>query len=50
MHFMNGALLSENQAPLVIQSVAYGPPWLSGDSDHIPVTTTVIYLAMRAGR
>jgi uncharacterized protein (DUF849 family) len=38
MHFMDDSLLPENQEPLVIQAAPYGPQWLPGDSDDIPVT------------
>ncbi|SOE88411.1 Uncharacterized conserved protein, DUF849 family [Caballeronia arationis] len=37
MHFMDDSLLPENQDPLVIQAAPYGPQWLPGDSDDIPV-------------
>ena len=38
MHFMDDSLLPENQEKLVIQVAPYGPEWLPGDSDDIPVT------------
>ncbi len=38
MHFLDDSLLPENQQPLVIQVAPYGPQWLPGDSDDIPVT------------
>lgn len=38
MHFMDDSLLPENQDPLIIQAAPYGPQWLPGDSDDIPVT------------
>ena len=38
MHFLDDSLLPENQEPLVIQAAPYGPQWLPGDSDDIPVT------------
>ena len=38
MHFLDDSLLPENQQPLVIQVAPYGPHWLPGDSDDIPVT------------
>lgn len=38
MHFLDDALLPENQQPLVIQVAPYGPEFLPGDSDDIPVT------------
>jgi uncharacterized protein (DUF849 family) len=38
MHFLDDALLPENQQKLVIQVAPYGPEWLPGDSDDIPVT------------
>ncbi len=38
MHFLDDALLPENQQPLVIQVAPYGPGFLPGDSDDIPVT------------
>ena len=38
MHFLDDSLLPENQTPLVIQVAPYGPEFLPGDSDDIPVT------------
>ncbi|MDE2464769.1 MAG: 3-keto-5-aminohexanoate cleavage protein, partial [Alphaproteobacteria bacterium] len=38
MHFLDDALLPETQLPLVIQVAPYGPEFLPGDSDDIPVT------------
>lgn len=38
MHFLDDALLPENQEKLVIQAAPYGPEFLPGDSDDIPVT------------
>ena len=38
MHFLDDSLLPENQPPLVIQVAPYGPQWLPGDSNDIPVT------------
>jgi uncharacterized protein (DUF849 family) len=38
MHFLDDALLPENQQKLVIQVAPYGPEWLPSDSDDIPVT------------
>ncbi|MCX5542731.1 3-keto-5-aminohexanoate cleavage protein [Paraburkholderia sp. CNPSo 3076] len=38
MHFMDDSLLPENQQKLVIQVAPYGPQWIPGDSDDIPVT------------
>jgi uncharacterized protein (DUF849 family) len=38
MQFLDDSLLPENQAPLVIQVAPYGPEFLPGDSDDIPVT------------
>ena len=38
MHFLDDSLLPENQHPLVIQVAPYGPAFLPGDSDDIPVT------------
>ena len=38
MHFLDDSLLPENQPPLVIQVAPYGPEFLPGDSDDIPVT------------
>jgi uncharacterized protein (DUF849 family) len=38
MQFLDDSLLPENQQPLVIQVAPYGPEWLPGDSDDIPVT------------
>jgi uncharacterized protein (DUF849 family) len=35
---MDDSLLSENQQPLVIQAAPYGPQWLPGDTDDVPVT------------
>ncbi|HEU5297267.1 MAG TPA: 3-keto-5-aminohexanoate cleavage protein [Burkholderiaceae bacterium] len=40
MHFLDDSLLPENQQPLVIQVAPYGPEFLPGDSDDIPVTLT----------
>lgn len=38
MHFFDDSLLPENQEKLVIQVAPYGPQWMPGDSDDIPVT------------
>ena len=38
MHFLDDSLLPETQQPLVIQVAPYGPEFLPGDSDDIPVT------------
>ncbi|RQS06133.1 3-keto-5-aminohexanoate cleavage protein [Burkholderia sp. Bp8998] len=38
MQFLDDSLLPENQEKLVIQVAPYGPQWLPGDSDDIPVT------------
>jgi uncharacterized protein (DUF849 family) len=39
MHSMDDSLLPENHQPRVIQAAPYGPQWLPGDSDDVPVTT-----------
>jgi len=38
MQFLDDSLLPENQQPLVIQVAPYGPQYIPGDSDDIPVT------------
>lgn len=38
MQFFDDSLLPETQQPLVIQVAPYGPEFLPGDSDDIPVT------------
>ncbi|WP_433560488.1 3-keto-5-aminohexanoate cleavage protein [Nocardia sp. CA-151230] len=38
MHYLDDSLLPENQENLVIQVAPYGPEFLPGDSDDIPVT------------
>ncbi len=38
MHFLDDSLFPENQQPLVIQAAPYGPEFLPGDSEDIPVT------------
>ena len=38
MQFLDDSLLPENQEKLVIQVAPYGPQWLPGDSDDIPLT------------
>lgn len=38
MHFHDDSLYPENQEKLVIQAAPYGPEWLPGDADDIPVT------------
>ncbi len=40
MLFLDDSLLPENQQPLVIQVAPYGPQFLPGDCDDIPVTMT----------
>jgi uncharacterized protein (DUF849 family) len=38
VQFFDDSLLPENQEKLVIQVAPYGPEWLPGDSDDIPLT------------
>jgi uncharacterized protein (DUF849 family) len=38
MQFLDDSLLPENQEKLVIQVAPYGPQWVPGDSDDIPLT------------
>ncbi|MBL1112471.1 3-keto-5-aminohexanoate cleavage protein [Streptomyces sp. 110] len=38
MHFHDDSLFPENQEKLVIQAAPYGPEWLPGDSEDIPLT------------
>jgi len=38
VQFLDDSLLPENQEPLVIQVAPYGPQFLPGDSDDIPVS------------
>jgi uncharacterized protein (DUF849 family) len=38
MQFFDDSLLPENQEKLVIQAAPYGPEFLPGDSDDIPIT------------
>ncbi|MFS8981009.1 3-keto-5-aminohexanoate cleavage protein [Cupriavidus necator] len=38
MQFLDDSLFPENQQKLVIQVAPYGPEWVPGDSDDIPVT------------
>jgi uncharacterized protein (DUF849 family) len=38
MNFLDDSLLPENQQPLVIQVAPYGPEFLPGDSDDIPLS------------
>jgi len=38
MHFLDDSLLPENQQKLVIQVAPFGPQWVPGDSDDVPVT------------
>lgn len=38
MQFLDDSLFPENQTPLVIQVAPYGPEFLPGDSDDIPVS------------
>jgi len=38
MEFLHDSLLPENQEKLVIQAAPYGPTWLPGDTDDLPIT------------
>lgn len=38
MHFFDDSLMPEHQEKLVIQVAPYGPQWLPGDSEDIPVS------------
>ncbi|MFF9591375.1 3-keto-5-aminohexanoate cleavage protein [Streptomyces sp. NPDC014646] len=38
MHFFDNSLYPENQEKLVIQAAPYGPEWLPGDADDLPLT------------
>ncbi len=38
MQFLDDSLFPENQQPLVIQVAPYGPEWLPGDADDLPLT------------
>lgn len=38
MHFLDDSLYPENQEKLVIQAAPYGPEWLPGDADDLPLT------------
>ncbi|CAE6855299.1 3-keto-5-aminohexanoate cleavage enzyme [Paraburkholderia aspalathi] len=38
MQFLDDSLLPENQEKLVIQVAPYGPQWVPGDTDDIPLT------------
>ncbi|MER5437637.1 3-keto-5-aminohexanoate cleavage protein [Streptomyces sp. NPDC002790] len=38
MHFHDDSLYPENQQKLVIQAAPYGPEWLPGDADDLPMT------------
>ncbi|MFF2774237.1 3-keto-5-aminohexanoate cleavage protein [Streptomyces sp. NPDC058052] len=38
MHFHDDSLYPENQEKLVIQVAPYGPEWLPGDADDLPLT------------
>ncbi|MER6677244.1 BKACE family enzyme [Streptomyces sp. NPDC000983] len=38
MHFHDDSLFPENQEKLVIQAAPYGPEWLPGDADDLPLT------------
>ncbi|WP_328535934.1 3-keto-5-aminohexanoate cleavage protein [Streptomyces sp. NBC_00344] len=38
MHFHDDSLYPENQEPLVIQAAPYGPEWLPGDAEDLPLT------------
>jgi len=37
MHFLDDSLLPENQQKLVIQAAPFGPEWLPGDTDDLPL-------------
>ncbi len=38
MEFLHDSLLPENQEKLVIQAAPFGPTWLAGDVDDLPIT------------
>ncbi|MGD9946736.1 MAG: 3-keto-5-aminohexanoate cleavage protein [Burkholderiaceae bacterium] len=38
MEFMHDSLRPENQEKLVIQAAPFGPTWLPGDTDDLPIT------------
>lgn len=38
MYFTDDSLLPENQAPLMITAAPYGPMWLPGDCEGLPLT------------
>ena len=38
MHFHDDSLFPENQEKLVIQAAPYGPEWLPGDAEDLPLT------------
>jgi uncharacterized protein (DUF849 family) len=38
VHFHDDSLFPENQEKLVIQAAPYGPEWLPGDADDLPLT------------
>jgi uncharacterized protein (DUF849 family) len=38
MYFTDDSLFPENQPPLIITAAPYGPMWLPGDCDDLPVT------------
>jgi uncharacterized protein (DUF849 family) len=38
VHFHDDSLYPENQEPLVIQAAPYGPEWLPGDAEDLPLT------------
>lgn len=38
MEFLHDSLLPENQEKLVIQAAPYGPTWLPGDTEDLPLT------------
>jgi uncharacterized protein (DUF849 family) len=38
MYFTDDSLFAENQPPLIITAAPYGPVWLPGDCDDLPVT------------
>jgi uncharacterized protein (DUF849 family) len=38
VHFLSDSLLPENQQPLIIQACPYGPQWLPGDSNDLPIS------------
>ena len=38
MYYDDQALLAENMAPLIITAAPYGPTWLPGDVEDMPIT------------